>query len=76
MKTTAWSSVAMVKCVGCEKKFLHGDHVYFVYFVDGERVHPVVGALVGGPLCYQCYWGEPPIAGEGDDAGVIDDQYG
>jgi hypothetical protein len=51
----------MEKCVGCEKRFLPGDHVYFVYFVDGERVFPVIGAQVGGPLCYECYWGEAPL---------------
>jgi len=66
MKTVVRSSVSLGKCIGCEKQFLPGDHVYFVYFVDGERVFPVIGAQVGGPLCYECYWGEAPVVSAGE----------
>lgn len=54
----------MRACAGCEKNLTLEDRVYFVYFVDAERVVPVVGAQVGGPLCYACYWGEDPISDE------------
>lgn len=63
------SSLVMQRepCAGCGIKFLPGDRFYYVYFVDGVRVLPVAGALVGGPLCYECYWGaDPPV--EGSDA--------
>lgn len=51
----------MRTCAGCEKKLTLEDRIYFVYFVDAERVVPVVGAQVGGPLCYECYWGKVPV---------------